>query len=305
MPIRVLQDYRAVRKVRPPAATPADPQPPAVTDPQVRDPVISTPRHNISPFKCLDIWPSINGKTVITWQQNDNFRDQIPDDTELALEFSYTGNPDSWLLVKTCPITYYLTDSANRFRGQSVEGIYRIKLKGSDFEYISPETSLFSKLSFTEYRTALKIIRAENRNIYHKSPGYLLKRRHLGIRCNKCTNSFTNTAMQEQCPICFGTGFIGGYFQPIQCGMEITLSGSGDKVDPHRGPINDGQIQGRITALFCPEQNDVWVDSISGSRYRVVSHEVICHERSVPLVLMTQLKHIPTSDIVYSFEVKI
>ncbi len=107
-------------------------------------------------------------------------------------------------------------------------------------------------MSFTEYRAALKILRAENRQLYHKSPGYLLKRRWIGTRCTKCDNGLIHNAEQEQCPVCYATGFIGGYFQPVECGLEINMAGSTDRVDIYRGPINDGKVPGRITAMFCP-----------------------------------------------------
>jgi len=303
MPVRTLKDYIAVRKPAPIVQN-AQPERLAIKDEQTRNPVMQTVRTDVSPFAGLDVWPSIEGATLITWRQNHSFREQLPFDAKIILEFTYDPTTNNWLYVSESPITYYLTDSVKRFHGQTIQGAYRLRINTPEKEYTSEPTSLFQKLGFTEYRTALRIIRAENRQIYHKSPGYLLKRRWMGVRCNRCNNPLTNTVTEDQCPICFGTGFIGGYFSPVQCGMEITLSGSGDKVDPGRGPINDGLSQGRITAIYCPEQNDVWVDSMTGSRYRLVGHEVICHERSVPLVLMAQLKHIPASDIVYSVKLE-
>jgi len=297
MPIRNLQDYIA--------KAPAPPQPFSVTDTQTRNPVVATARIPVSPFAALDVWYSINGITVVTWQQNPNFLETVPLNTQLILEFSPNLMPDNWLLVSEQPLTYYLEDKIKRFHGQTIQGAYRLKLKHPNFEYLSEPTRLFQKYSFTEYKVALKILRAENRQLYHKSPGYLLKRRQMGVRCTSCNDFLTNVAKQEQCSICYGTGFIGGYFVPVQCGMEITLQGSEDQVDPARGPVNDQVSVGRMTALYSPEQNDVWVDSTSGRRYRVVSNKVTCQQRSVPLVLAVNLKHIPASDAVYGVKAEI
>jgi len=304
MALHRLQEFRS--RPRPSKVIqPAPVQTIELTDPQIRDPAIVITRDTVTPFAALDIWPSVNGATIVTWQPNPLFKEPLSDNTELILEFSYDLSPDSWILVTVCPITYFLTDSVPRFRGQAIAGAYRLRLRCGDTEYTSEPTSLFKKLSFTEYRTALKIIRAENRQLYHKSPGYLLKRKHFGVRCTSCNDPLSNVATKDTCRICYGTGFVGGYYKPVPCGMEITLSDSNDRVDPARGPVNDGQSQGRIVALYSPEQNDVWVDSTTGSRYRVVSHKVICHQRSIPLVLMVQLKHIPASDAVYRCRVEL
>jgi hypothetical protein len=301
MVVRLLQEYRA----QPPRQQQPPPPKIQVTDPQVRDPVGDPTHLSTSPFGQIEAWTSINGATVITWQQNRHFRGTIPADAVLVLEFSlHATNVNSWIRVSEQPVTCYLEDKVNRWRGQSIEGYYRLRIVGTGCEYVSEQTQLFSKLSFTEYRTALKILRAENRQFYTKSAGYILKRRWIGVRCTRCNDFLINNAKEGQCPICYGTGFIGGYFGPVQCGMEISGNGmgSGDVVNPERGAINDGNAQGRIVALYNPEMNDVWVDSTTGSRWRVNSHSIIVHSRSVPIVLQCQLRHIPTSDVVYSFK---
>ena len=305
MPTRLLQEYAASSKNvmgSPSAATPSPihqpVHPASLTSPQMRSPTAPTADPS-TPFADVDVWPMMYGATVITWKQNTLFKQLLPSDTVLVLEFSYDLAPNSWILVSESPVAYYLEDTVNRYQGQTVDGFYRIRLVSSEFEHVSEPIRLFQKLTFTEYRTALRIIRAENRQIYHKSPGFLLKRKQLGTQCTACVDLLTGLSTNDQCPICYHTGFIGGYFEPIPCGMEITVKGSNHRIDPDRGSVNDKQVQGRITALYFPEQNDVWVDETTGSRYRVVGYEVICHQRSVPLVLMAVLKHIPVSDIVY------
>ena len=298
--MRLLNEFRAVNKplIIKPEEAKATLLP--VTDTQTRNQVVQTPRQPQSPFGFIDVWPSIAGGTVIVWQQNKQFTVPLAADAQLKLEFSYDPDvSDSWLLVSESALVYYLVDSVQRFKGQSVRGSYRLTITSGSNQWVSEPTRLFQKLSFTEYRTALKIIRAENRQIYHKSPGFLLKRRWFGALCPNCHELLTRSAKEDQCLICYGTGYTSGYYKPTQCGMEITLPGSEDKVDPGRGPIDDGHVQARCVALYLPEQNDVWVDSTTANRYRVVSHKVICHQRSVPLVLAVIMKEIPTNDIVY------
>lgn len=296
MPVRLLQQYRAI--------TPREPQQITVTDPQVRDPAVSSPFLSTSPFGRTDVWPSVSGATVVTWEQNKNFKEPIPEDSVIVLEFSYTPQfSDSWQQVSEQPLTYYLEDRVNRWRSQSIYGGYRLRIVCSDAaEFESEPVELYSKLSFTEYRTVLRILRAENRQVYHKSAGYLLKRRWLGVRCTRCNNPLINNAEQEQCPICYATGFVGGYFKPVPCALEFRPAGSNDTVDNSRGPVNDGNSDGRLTALYAPDMNDVWVDSSTGTRWRIQGHDVVASCRSLPVVLQCSLKSIPASDIVYSFD---
>jgi len=295
MAIRLLHEYRAASPIPPPQLS--------TSDRQLRNPVDESVHLSTSPFGGMDVWPSIHGNNIITWTQNKHFKKALPEDTVLVLEFNYSGAiDDGWITISEQPLTYFVEDRTGRWHGHIMNGYYRLKLVAPGVEYVSDRISLFGKLSFTEYRTALRILRAENRKVYHKSAGYFLKRRWIGTRCTRCNNPLINNAEQEKCPICYATGFIGGYFKPKQCAMEITLAGSNDKVDPNRGPVNDGSSTGRITALYTPEMNDVWVDSTTGVRWRIQGNNVIVHLRSVPVVLQCQMMRIPASDIVYAVE---
>jgi len=299
MPVRLLQEYIAT--------VPQPPKQPQVIAPtadlQLRDTTQAPVHIDKGPFGPLDVWFSVNGATIITWKQNQDFKGDISDKAVLFVEFSRTpAFGDTWQRVSENPLGYYFEDKVNRHRGQTIEGAYRIRLVDGKRTWISTPTNLFQKLTFTEYRTALKILRNENRQVYSRSPGFLFKRRWLGTRCTKCNNFLVNNAEQEQCNICYGTGFIGGFFEPIQCPMAITGGAINHVVDPTRGPIADSQVSGRVNAYFAPEMNDVWVDSTTGSRWRVQGYSIMVHSRSVPLVIQCVLKHIPTSDPIYSLK---
>jgi len=305
MPVRTLEHFRASSPYTKPERIIAETPKPLELHPidqQVRDPAIQIERVAFTPFYKLDVWPSVEGSTIITWQQNRNFTEALHPNTVLQLFYSkFDLAEDSWLLVYEGDIQFKLADTVKRHHGQRMGGAYKLVLKGPLKTYESQPTTLFSKLSFTEYRTALRIIRAENRQLYHKSPGFLLKRKWLGVKCNVCNDLLTDINKRDQCPICLGTSFIGGYFNPIECGMEITaIDANSDKLDDFRGPIDDNPIQGRITSLYSPNQNDVWIDATTSERYRVVGRKTICQQRSVALVYQVQLKHIPASDIIYS-----
>lgn len=43
----------------------------------------------------------------------------------------------------------------------------------------------------------------------------LVKRRHWGERCTECWDETTNTNTKEHCETCYGTTFVGGYWDPV------------------------------------------------------------------------------------------
>lgn len=43
----------------------------------------------------------------------------------------------------------------------------------------------------------------------------LLKRRHFGTHCT-CYEPVSRTVLRSRCPICYGTSWVGGYFNPVQ-----------------------------------------------------------------------------------------
>lgn len=43
----------------------------------------------------------------------------------------------------------------------------------------------------------------------------VLKPKHWGLRCTRCFERQTKLALDSDCPVCFGTGFTGGYHDPV------------------------------------------------------------------------------------------
>jgi hypothetical protein len=46
-------------------------------------------------------------------------------------------------------------------------------------------------------------------------PIAILKLKHWGTRCTRCFDRTTKSVLDNDCPICFATGFVGGYYDPI------------------------------------------------------------------------------------------
>ena len=60
---------------------------------------------------------------------------------------------------------------------------------------------------------------------------WLLKRKWVGDVCPVCWDTIRNAARKsEKCESCFGTGFVGGYYKPIQIIASLISGGSSERV---------------------------------------------------------------------------
>lgn len=46
-------------------------------------------------------------------------------------------------------------------------------------------------------------------------PIAILKLKHWGTRCTRCFDRTTKSVLDNDCPVCFSTGFVGGYYDPV------------------------------------------------------------------------------------------
>jgi hypothetical protein len=290
-----------------------------VDDVQTRN-VDAYPR--ISPFGTIDVYPDIDHGTIFVWETNQQWTKALPDDSKLHLEYSEaiqnigilklnTLKPDetNWIHVWSGDVTNVLYDNEKRFYGQRSTGVYRLRLVSAkkQQEWISPSIGIYGRLSFTQWRLLLKVVRAENRTAqtYTGTPGYLLKRKQIGVPCAQCLDYLTDDVKKPQCSVCYGTGFIGGYYTPpLPYTVVIENKNSHDTVEQNqRGPVNDQVISGRMLATAGPATYDVWADNITGDRYTIQGLTTAVHIKGVPVVYTAELRKIPFSYPVYAFQI--
>lgn len=46
-------------------------------------------------------------------------------------------------------------------------------------------------------------------------PFAIAKLKHWGVRCTRCFDRLTKSVLDNDCPVCLSTGFVGGYYDPI------------------------------------------------------------------------------------------
>lgn len=98
----------------------------------------------------------------------------------------------------------------------------------------------------------------------------ILKRRHWGLRCRDCFDPLTKKVTSSKCDTCYGTGFEGGYFNPVRIRGRIGVQNVQTSITPQgKADVN----QKRLTILAYPEleADDIVVDVKQNKRY-IVKH---------------------------------
>lgn len=113
----------------------------------------------------------------------------------------------------------------------------------------------------------------------------VLKRRHWGVRCTACFDLLTKQTTESKCLTCYGTGFEGGYFDPIRIRGRLGVQNVQSNVTPQgKADVN----KKRLTILTYPEveHDDIVVDIAQNKRYIVQNrHQTELQTRGVHQVI--------------------
>lgn len=99
-------------------------------------------------------------------------------------------------------------------------------------------------------------------------PLSLLKRRRWGPRCPDCWDPTLRESTREHCPICFGTGFEEGYWEPIRARGRREASTVQTQLSAH-GETDVKYADFLLLDFPRLEYKDVIIDLRSGDRYEV------------------------------------
>jgi len=96
-----------------------------------------------------------------------------------------------------------------------------------------------------------------------------LKRRWEGDRCTACWDSVRRQSTKEGCLICYGTGFVGGYYNPIEMTVSLISPASKKVLIQDHGMIIE-RMQSSWT-LWEPQlqPRDIFVLMLDGRRIEV------------------------------------
>lgn len=252
----------------------------------------------------------IKGGTFIAWELQSEFADAGPYTFQVQVGTTQNNDADDWEDVGF-PVEnqFAAIDDVKRVHGMELWTHYRVILTTSKGTYISQPTGLYGTLSKGEWLDVREIARQARVNLqkgHSGQPGFLLKRRITGIKCNTCTDFVTGAVDREDCPECYGTGYSCGYYYPIECvwaGFEPT--GRHMKIDQKRATVQDKSNPVTLipAGLGVMGEGDVWVSLRSDERYFVHDIRPTMLYRNVPVILNVKMNMIPLSSSIYDIAI--
>lgn len=149
---------------------------------------------------------------------------------------------------------------------------------------------------------ALEILRLETLLFreYIGRPCILLPVRSFGQVCGQCYDIVTHRTIASNCPVCYSTGYTGGFLNPVIVYPQIDPH---PKMQQNAPPITQQQAMstGRLPADIYIKPKDILIEQ-DNKRWRVGS--VTTTERlRFPVRQELQLVKIPIGDIEYSFDI--
>lgn len=98
---------------------------------------------------------------------------------------------------------------------------------------------------------------------------FLFRRKLYGLRCHRCWSTVTEKVTDDHCPVCLGTSFEGGYFDPIPVFVQYDPTPN-EKTRSYFGTFEANQIGGWTISIPEVSPDDILIRTGDWNVYRVV-----------------------------------
>lgn len=205
---------------------------------------------------------------------------------------------NKWASIAKVQDTYFFVDSTFDISG-GFETIYKLILNGT-VEYVV--NSFIGALPKKD-RLYIKALRRREALLQLKGggrPGFLLKKR-LDQACSVCNGQ----ASDLKCPICFGSGYSGGYYGPVEYNM-LTVNPQADatRTTSPLGTFSSTNDSTRGLAYPIIDEGDVWVEKFTDRRFFITGKTELIF-RGIPIIYTKiALSLAPPRSSVYNIDIK-
>ena len=256
-------------------------------------------------FKRVYVTVTPNGTTLVEWRLDRCFL-FLGDILRFYVETAPSGgewtrlNPgdpivNQCVYVETAKVAgSYNTNSC----GAMGNGwFYRVVANDGVRDYHSMPEALYGVWNRHDWRIARDVVRKEYLALrkFTGTLGYLLKRREYGVPCTEecCRDWDTGLVKVSTCPLCFGTGFLRGYYDAIPYWVDFSSAESSKDVVQPFGTMAPEVRAVRCVAYPLLDEYDVWVDADKNLRYVVRKLKDAVALRSKPMVYTGEFHALP------------
>ena len=250
------------------------------------------------------VLPSREGGTLVQWELDSRVRDE--GEYRFTLQTGNAGVDDeaAWTNIVTQSEVCFLTDPVRRLSGVFGFTHYRIRLDTDERTYHSRPLHTMGKLKYEDWRIYVAVMRAEHVQLSRKTgiDGLLYKRKIAGFPCRRCRDFNTGEVRDSGCSLCYGTGWVGGYYRPVPCSwFGVDPADASIQLDVQtQGPVTNTRLEARAIASPLLVSGDLWMSRQNGERYRITHIQPIVEQKGVPVVYRLAMERLPFSDIAYS-----
>jgi len=187
-------------------------------------------------------------------------------------------------------------------RGRLDEAYYLVKLNWRNQQFASNVISTFGRLSRSEFAAVRLIMKREWETLRRFTKAKFFKLRSDGQHCPRCTDPDTGQQIGiALCPICYGTSFEGGFYDPIDTFIQVGTISPKVQEDSREGVGSSDPVtvKARGTAYPIMEKNDMFVVPDTDKRYLIDVIEYGYYNGKVPVYAEIQLQMLARNDIRY------
>jgi len=264
-------------------------------------------------FKRVQILAQPLGGHLAAWELQTGFRGKGA--FHFYVDFGRPGT-NEWECLNTVPIvdSCLFMDPLQRHWDHLADWYYRVRLAlPEDVDPATGQCRLYASqpqqangiLNKKDWLLAREICRKEylyqRKRVNMTAVGWLLKRKRWGTGCPQCLDYDSGEVKSVDCPVCYGTGFVGGYFPAVD--FIFTLVNAPwpreFKWDETVSRKNDIARQGRAVAYPYLDTNDVYVRQDTGERFFVNQIQTAAEVGGVPVVVLAELRLAPVTHVIY------
>ncbi len=244
----------------------------------------------------------VANRVLVEWAMEKDFL--APGPYTFVLYRGYAVNDPDGVALATTVDQPWLYDNNPIWPQKGTDVYYWVVLTdGEGRTYRSQSVSGTTYWDSYDWSLAREIIRKEHMVMRKRAgtKGWLLKRRNWGDPCPD-VDPVTGEVSGAGGPPCYGTPFLGGYYDPIEYWVIINPTQRLAKIDNDQGLITQIIETVRALAYPIPEPRDVWVHAHTGQRYLILGDiSAIARHRGINLILNLRLEEQPRSDPIYSY----
>jgi hypothetical protein len=259
-------------------------------------------------FQKVTVYNRVTGGARVTWELVDDFQEEGP--YEVRLQVSPSGVPDAadWVEAGVPAVDpAYLVDPRQRTYGMAEVVHYRVVLVSAVGTHVSRPALPRSVLGVRDYLLVQEMTRKLQLELATGTgtTGFLLKAKRYGITCS-CVHPVTRERQNSACPVCYGTGKIGGFHPPLACTLSELPPYETRQMTAYaeaRGSVGDEVFAAGLSPGVPIVQEDVWVNEGDDARYYIHKVWNRALHRGVVIQQAAEFRRAPRSDVIYRFPV--